>query len=295
MAESHDVTVLGCGLMGTALAQALAERGRSVAVWNRSPDKAEVLAGEYITPVREISDAVGASPLVISCLTTYDTTRAALDSVTDWTGKTLANVASGAPAEVEPFAAWAAERGADYLDGSILGYPKDIGTEAAAILYSGSGSGWAEHQSTLILLTPLSMLVSDQVNAASVLNAGLVGAFVVPALSAFVEAVTYMLSQGIDPALLEALIPATQETLKSELTTALREIASGDFVTDQATIATYAEALDGGLEILQASGQRARVFAAAMENLSTAVDAGLGDLAFAAQSLVMGGAGVDPT
>ena len=35
-----EVTVIGLGNMGSALARALLENGRAVTVWNRSPEKA---------------------------------------------------------------------------------------------------------------------------------------------------------------------------------------------------------------------------------------------------------------
>jgi len=117
---AYDVAVLGCGLMGTALVRALAKSGHSVAVWNRTPGRAEALAGDGITPIRTVGDAVDSSRLIIACMSTYDSTISALESVADWTGATLVNVASGAPEEAEVLAGWAAERGAQYLDGSIV-------------------------------------------------------------------------------------------------------------------------------------------------------------------------------
>jgi 3-hydroxyisobutyrate dehydrogenase-like beta-hydroxyacid dehydrogenase len=64
--------------MGAALARAFAESGCSVVVWNRTPERAEALAGEGITPVRSVADAVGASRLVVACTSTYETTLAAI-------------------------------------------------------------------------------------------------------------------------------------------------------------------------------------------------------------------------
>lgn len=284
---SHDVTVLGCGLMGSALASALASGGKTVAVWNRTHHKADALASDAVTPMREIDDAVDAAPLVLACFATYDGALAALEPVSDLTSTTLVNVGSGTPAEVESFGVWSGERGAEYLDGSILGYPEEIGTERAAILYSGSETAWAEHRESLTLLTPMSVWVSQDVKIASVLNAGLVGMFLIPAVSAYVEASTYMLGQGVDQALLDALTPATFVSIQSETARVATAIASGDFTTDQATIATYAQALDGAIDIMKETGLNPRVFSAAIENLTAAVNAGLGDLGFAAQTKII--------
>ena len=284
---AHDVTVLGCGLMGAALARTLAGAGHSVAVWNRTHAKAEALATEAITPVREVADAVGAAPLVLACLSTYDDARAVLRDVPGWTGVTLVNVGSGTPVEVESFGEWARGRDADYLDGSILGYPAGIGTEAAAILYSGSESAWAAHGEMLTALTPMSVWVSPEDRTASILNAGLVGMFLVPAVSAYVEAAAYMLGQGVDRSLLDNLTPAVFASIQTETARAAAAIDCNVFTTDQATIATYAQGLEGAAAIMAEAGIRARVFTAAVENLTAAVDAGLGDLGFAAQARVV--------
>lgn len=42
-----DVSVIGCGNMGSALIGALADAGREVTIWNRTREKAEALAGPH--------------------------------------------------------------------------------------------------------------------------------------------------------------------------------------------------------------------------------------------------------
>lgn len=285
---NYDVAVIGCGLMGAALARAFAKNGYSVAVWNRTPERAEALAGDGIRPVRTVEDAVRSSRLVVACTSTYETTLSALEPVASWHGATLVNLASGAPQEAEMMANWAAERDAEYLDGSIVCYPQDIGTPGAAILYAGSLAGWTEHQQPLMSLAGASAYVTDKVTDASVLNVGIVGAFYVSALSAYVEAATYVLSQGVAVELLRALTQVALETLRKETEQAATAIATGEHTTDQATIDTYAEAAGAALAVMQGSGQRARLLEAATENLAATAEAGLGALGFFAQARIMG-------
>ena len=52
------ITILGAGLLGSGFARALAKRGETVRVWNRTPDKARALASESITPVADAAEAV---------------------------------------------------------------------------------------------------------------------------------------------------------------------------------------------------------------------------------------------
>ena len=61
-----DVSVIGLGVMGSALARALMASGRSLTVWNRSADKAEALVGEGAIAAGSAKEAIEASPITIS-------------------------------------------------------------------------------------------------------------------------------------------------------------------------------------------------------------------------------------
>lgn len=283
-----DVVVLGCGLMGSALSRAFATNGHTVAVWNRTHERAVALAGDRIRPVRSANEAVASAPLVVACLATYDATQSVLDTTRDWDGTTLVNLAAGAPDEAVVLENWAATVGAHYLDGSIVCYPQDIGSEEAAILYSGSEAAWTEHEQVLRTLAGMSVHVSERVTDASVLNVGVVGAFFVSALSAYVEAATYVLRQGVAVEILQALTQVTVESLQGATTEAAAAIVGDEHETDQATIQTYAEGAHAALAVMQGAGQQARLLAAATENLDSAAEAGLGSLGLSAQTRVAG-------
>ena len=72
---TSDVTVVGLGAMGTALATALIDAGRSVTVWNRSSDKLKPLVELGATGLSDLSEAISASPRTVICLLNYSTTN----------------------------------------------------------------------------------------------------------------------------------------------------------------------------------------------------------------------------
>ena len=125
-----DVTVLGMGAMGRALACALVKSGRSVTVWNRTPGRA--VAGAAVAPTA--ADAVAASRLVVVCVVDDAATHEVLDPL-DLTGRTVVNLTNGTPAQAR---AAAAAFGPSYVDGGIMAVPPMIGTPGALILYSGA-------------------------------------------------------------------------------------------------------------------------------------------------------------
>jgi 3-hydroxyisobutyrate dehydrogenase len=64
-----SVTVLGTGLMGAGMARSLARAGHDVTVWNRTPDKARLLAGEDgIKVVENLHEALGGADFILTML-----------------------------------------------------------------------------------------------------------------------------------------------------------------------------------------------------------------------------------
>jgi 3-hydroxyisobutyrate dehydrogenase-like beta-hydroxyacid dehydrogenase len=151
--EGAPVTVIGLGLMGSALARALVRSGAATTVWNRTPGKADDLAGEGAQVAASLAAAVAASPLLIVCVRDNDTVRELLEPVRETlAGKVLVNLTSLSSAEAREMVGWAAERGATYLDGAIMMTPPGIGTPEAVIFYGGSAEAFEEHAATLRVL-----------------------------------------------------------------------------------------------------------------------------------------------
>lgn len=163
-----EVTVIGLGNMGSALAHALLENGRAVTVWNRSPEKAAPLVeiGAALAPsaVAAIID----SPLIMVCVTNYAAANYILGEVgTDLSGKLLVQFTTGSPQEARRSETWAHERGAEYLDCAITGSPSSIGTPSAHILVAGRESVFQKAEPTLRVLTSNLDYKGEQIGLAS--------------------------------------------------------------------------------------------------------------------------------
>ncbi|MEV4331095.1 NAD(P)-binding domain-containing protein [Streptomyces sp. NPDC049597] len=285
--KKYDVLVIGCGLMGAALARTLAGRGYSVAAWNRSPERALALADSGVSPVVSLDEAVPASRICIACTNNYESTRSALQPVTAWGSTTLVNLGSGSADEAEDMARWAGERGASYLDGLIASYPSGIGSPQGMVLVSGPADLWEEHRDVFMSLGGASQHVSDEVRGAGVLEASMIGAFFVAALGAYVEAATYAIDQGLSPRALASTAAQAIALLEEVTPETATAIALDSHETDQATLKTFAEGARATLATMRAAGHRGRLIGAAVENLDLAEQAGLADLAFSAQSKVL--------
>lgn len=148
-----EVTVIGLGNMGSALARALLENGNTVTVWNRSPAKAVPLVemGAVLAPNAAV--AFTASPIIFICVTNYAAANHILGGVgADLSGKVLVQFTTGSPQEARASETWAHEHRAEYLDCAITGSPSSIGTASAHILVAGREAVFQKAEPTLRML-----------------------------------------------------------------------------------------------------------------------------------------------
>ncbi|MGE5374150.1 MAG: NAD(P)-dependent oxidoreductase [Bacteroidota bacterium] len=133
-----EVTVIGLGHMGSALARALLENGCAVTVWNRSPEKAAPLVEKGAVFAPHIGAALTASPIILICVTNYAAANQILGEVAaELSGRLLVQFTTGSPQDARVSEMWSHEHEAEYLDCAITGSPDSIGTPDAHILVAG--------------------------------------------------------------------------------------------------------------------------------------------------------------
>lgn len=135
-----DATVIGLGEMGSALVRGLMRADRRVTVWNRNADKAAALTAEGATLAESAAAAAAASPITVICVSDYQAAHEILEArqtTTALRGRTLVQLGNGTPKEARDSAAWAHANDINYLDGTILAWPRQIGGAETAILVSG--------------------------------------------------------------------------------------------------------------------------------------------------------------
>jgi 3-hydroxyisobutyrate dehydrogenase-like beta-hydroxyacid dehydrogenase len=287
--SSDQVTVLGCGLMGSAIASALARTGHRVVVWNRSPDKARALEGPGVRAADTAGDAVAdAAVVVIAVLLDYDVLRQVLADGADVRGKLVVNLATGSPGQAAEMRDHVHGLGATYLDGAILAYPQNIGAPDCLVVYAGPADAFATHLGVFRAIGGAAQHVSEDIGGANVLDGGLTGGFYLPSLVAFVEATAYAHRHGVGADALRATATSILGTLAEQVEHVVAGITAGVHQTDQATVQVYAEAGRSWQGAMQDAGQHPRLLAAANEVLAVAREAGLDDLGMSAVAQVAG-------
>jgi len=70
-----DVTLIGLGAMGSALAKALIDAGHSITAWNRSPERLKKIVALGAHGASDVLDAVKSSNVILVCVSNYTATR----------------------------------------------------------------------------------------------------------------------------------------------------------------------------------------------------------------------------
>jgi 3-hydroxyisobutyrate dehydrogenase-like beta-hydroxyacid dehydrogenase len=168
-----SVTVIGLGLMGSALARALSAANLEVTVWNRSPSKAQLFEPGTVKVADTIVDAVQASNIIIVCIRDYDATDelfrvGAVEN--ELAKKVIVQLSTGTPAKAREASIWASTIGAAYLDGEIMAFPDAIGTATGAIIYAGNASSFEACKTVVDAFGGTAQLIGDDPGMAAALS-----------------------------------------------------------------------------------------------------------------------------
>jgi 3-hydroxyisobutyrate dehydrogenase-like beta-hydroxyacid dehydrogenase len=236
-----DITMIGLGAMGSALAKAFIGAGHSVTVWNRTAVKTEPLRALGAKVDADVSDAVQASSMIVVCLGDYENTSDLLleNSVGQHlSGRTLVQLGTGTPREAHDFERSARKFDCDYIDGAIMCYPDEVGAEDAMFLFSGPEAVFNVCQPSLTCLGGDLRYVGTNIKGAAALDT----AFLTTAICSYlgvIHGVRICESENISADYFAAMFP--DEHHESHI---IRIIESGRFQKPGATISVWKAVLE---------------------------------------------------
>ncbi|MCB8913073.1 NAD(P)-binding domain-containing protein [Rhodococcus rhodochrous] len=281
------ISVLGTGLMGSAVASTLIDAGHTVTVWNRSADKSAPLVAKGARRADTVAEAINASDItfshVLSSAMGFDLVRAAEGEI-DWNGKVFVNLSTGTPDGALAFGGYLTSRGGGYADGVISAYPDDIGTNTAIVQYAASDKVWATLEPIAKIISPAAYVyVGSQLDAPNVIDPAVTGAVYSVGYGAFLESAAYVASRGIAPKHLIAGADKMIDLLRHSIHASIELLEKGSWASDQSTVDAYHAAVIQWRDTMLESGNRAAYFGALLENLEAAREAGYGQLGFHTQ------------
>ncbi|MDU9390192.1 NAD(P)-binding domain-containing protein [Pseudomonas sp. zfem002] len=287
--SSFDVSVLGLGSMGTIMVHALLKQGKRVAIWNRSPGKADALVAAGAHLCESPQAALAASPVAILVLLDDAAAQQVLaaDGVTAaLAGRTIVNFTTNSEEQSAAQQALVNRAGGRYVKGMIIAYPRNVGRAESYCLYTGEQDAFEQHQPLLQALAGQTLFLpwGEALAFAAMLHAHMFTAMVT-----FYESVGASRHFGMSlPKTARLLVDASRFFVADALEDAARRFETEDFTGDQATIDVHAYAFEEIAYAMKAVGASSPVFDAACQVIQRAQAMGFGEQDISAASRVFG-------
>jgi hypothetical protein len=182
--------------MGSALAEAYLGAGHPTTVWNRTASKAAPVVARGAVHARSVEEAVAASPLVITCLMTYDATLHTLEPAAAasmgraWSPstaarpRTLAGPPPGPPATAA--VSWTAPSRTS---------PPPLVRRKPSLYYSGDSSVFREFEATRRVMGGHTIHLGEEADLAALYEMA-VGGTLLPALVGFFQGAAVVQARG---------------------------------------------------------------------------------------------------
>ena len=139
--KKTNISVIGLGSMGLALAKTLLRSDSKISVWNRTLSKSQDLNNKGVHVCLSPIEALQCSEIIIVCLSNYEAWKNIIDSNQidiDLSKKTIVQLTSGSIEEVKAHSDWVKKHNGNLLEGAIISFPTEIGTKDSSIILSGN-------------------------------------------------------------------------------------------------------------------------------------------------------------
>lgn len=275
---SANVTVIGLGSMGAALARALLSKGFRVTVWNRDSTKVQPLAEAGAIAAADAAAAIKASPVTVMCVSDYNASRKILENyavAAALHGRTLVQLSTGTPKEARDLDARALQQGASCLNGDIMAWPRQMGTNEATISISGDAATYQQQEGLLRALAGNVVYLGTEPGASGALFHAVL-AYLAGSWIGFCHGALICENEGLKPEDLGVLLEQISPMLGGELRHMGEVIQHGRFSDPESTVKTTGDDLQLLVQQAKESGINSELPEFAARLFRRAMDAGYG-------------------
>ncbi len=249
-----DISVIGLGKMGAALASTLLRSGRTATVWNRSAEKAAPLVEAGAALASSPDEAIAASEATIVCIKTHRTTTELLRPLSgQLSGKTILDLSTGGAEEANELVEVLIAAGAQWHIGMINAYPSGIGKVETAILCAGPSEVWDRWGDAIRALGGASAHVGTDPAAIPGLFAAMF-----TARQGFIFGLIYggavCRKAGLPMEAFAAQVPVTLSMAGNYADLFMRTVPTRDYDDPGATVAVYLAALEDVMTTFESTG-----------------------------------------
>jgi len=205
-----NVTILGTGIMGSAVAGTLVRAGHQVTAWNRTPAKAAPLADDGVRVAASAAEAVSGADVVLSIVFDADAVLDVLDdagpALTD--GTVWAQATTIGVDGTQEVAGRAAELGVALVEAQMLGTRGPAERGELTILTAGDPALVDRARPVLQAMSAKTLHAGDTVGCASALKLAC-NAWLATITAGAAQSLALAAAQGLDPQLFLDAISGT--------------------------------------------------------------------------------------
>ncbi|WBW96319.1 NAD(P)-dependent oxidoreductase [Oceanirhabdus sp. W0125-5] len=251
------ISVIGCGKMGSSLTKAFLNSGHDVFVYDVIKESCIPLVEQGARLAETPRQAVTNCELMVFSINSYASTIEFLEKdnlLPLLKGKTLVQLSTGIPQETKELEKITKEYDIDYLDGAIMCYPNQIGTDESCILFSGDETTLNNNESTLKSLSKNLIKVSNDIGGASTLDCALLTLYYgtywgILQAAALCKSQNFSVQTFADIAKDLYLFPVATEILKH----VPQDVESGSYKDNMASNMVHSNAIQRLIEMMNKS------------------------------------------
>ena len=240
---SLGVSVIGLGAMGSGIARTLIEGGCKVSVWNRSRTKVDDLVAVGAIGCNEPREALDANTIVIVCVSDYAVWRHIIQEhslASHFEDTCIIQLTTGTIDDVQTHASLIQDNGGRLVEGAVMCYPRNLGTDEAALLLSGAPNVVEECAPILSTLDENWKSLGEDINQPSVLSRSLMSGLT-GALMGLVNGAAICRAGGVSLDVFMKFNEGTNSILLAEQKRLIEAIRDGRTEENEASIKAWRE------------------------------------------------------
>jgi 3-hydroxyisobutyrate dehydrogenase-like beta-hydroxyacid dehydrogenase len=229
--------------MGSGIARTLIEGGCKVSVWNRSRTKVDDLVAVGAIGCNEPREALDANTIVIVCVSDYAVWRHIIQEhslASHFEDTCIIQLTTGTIDDVQTHASLIQDNGGRLVEGAVMCYPRNLGTDEAALLLSGAPNVVEECAPILSTLDENWKSLGEDINQPSVLSRSLMSGLT-GALMGLVNGAAICRAGGVSLDVFMKFNEGTNSILLAEQKRLIEAIRDGRTEENEASIKAFRE------------------------------------------------------
>ncbi|MBT8460304.1 MAG: hypothetical protein KJN60_11590, partial [Boseongicola sp.] len=249
-----------------------------IKVWNRSPAKAEALSSEGAVACATASEAMEGCSTIVVCLSNYAAWAGIADDPavrSALKGSALIQLTGGTVSEAQANAALMETIGTGLIEGAIMCFPTQMGTEQSSIICAGPKDLMEQHDVDLRTMSPILNYLGENYVAPIVMGRASISS-ILGFLVGTINGAALCQAAGVPLPAYRAQIVQNAELMQLEPLRILDAISSGETEETEASLAVWAGGHEDLLDASRALNVATDFHDGMKEMFELALKAGLG-------------------